>query len=347
MDGGDTVDEVTELTLQSAVVAYLQDLATKRSENTVKTYAGRLRLLTDYLDGAAPLSTLTPDALVGFPSWLVRQQMAKSSRDTCLTAVEGFIAFLFRNGYVAMGASDYERVRYEFAETRKRRAEEKGLPPVPSRQAVEATIKAARAVPRPDPESRDADRYRLQRLRDIAVLELLRATGIRVGEVVSLMRGSLDYERKSVRVTVTKSKQGRSVPVDRRAWNAVQAYLTARDGEEVNGLRELPLFAGHARKSGREPRPLTTRTVQMRVRALAQAAGVEEELTPHSFRHRLATDLVRATQNLEATRKALGHESIATTQKYTHLVDEDVEKAMGKVATLSDSTPQPTLPGLE
>lgn len=328
-------DTSPERTLNDAIVAHLRDLRGKREWSTVKTYASKLRIFTRYCPASTPLSDLTPDVFARFPAWLARQDYEKSTRDNCLAAVWSFVRYLFRHQLITMDAAGHERVQYEFAETRRKRASIKSLPEIPSRQAIDAAIEAARAVSKPDPESRDAKRYELQRLRDIALLEMMRATGLRVGEVVALTRGSLDYERQMVRVTITKSKKGRVVPVDKTAWEAVTLYLKARDGDAGPTKRGLPLFAGHARKSGSHPQPITTRTVQMRVRAFVQAAGVEEELTPHGFRHRLATDLVRATHDLEATRKVLGHEDIKTTQRYTHLVDEDVEQAMVQLAEMN------------
>jgi len=77
-----------------------------------------------------------------------------------------------------------------------------------------------------------------------------------------------------------------------------------------------------------EGNPLQPRYVQAMVRRLAQKAGIEKDVSPHTLRHSFATDLLRQTNNLELVRRALGHANLQTTQIYVHLTDQDLEAAM-------------------
>jgi integrase len=180
--------------------------------------------------------------------------------------------------------------------------------------------------------------------RDVAMLELLRATGIRVSEAVALDRGDVDYEKRRLLIDITKSKEPRSLPISDRAWKAIRVYLRERqDGARVRALREQPLFSRHDRRAGRRPSRLSTRSVQRAIRDYARQAGLDEEeleviVTPHKFRHRFATDMLRATRgNLGVTQKALGHQSPGVTARYVHLVDEDIDAAFEAMNTEAGS----------
>ena len=150
-----------------------------------------------------------------------------------------------------------------------------------------------------------------------------------MGELVALLRWNLDYENQGLVIETTKSKEPRSLPVDDQAWRAVQVYLEARqDGETGRPLHLLPLFARHDRGAGKGKRkPLTVRSVEMILADYREKAGIETPLTPHSLRHQLGTDILRATGNMRLVQKVLGHQSISTSQVYTHLADEDVRTA--------------------
>jgi site-specific recombinase XerD len=90
----------------------------------------------------------------------------------------------------------------------------------------------------------------------------------------------------------------------------------------------LPLFARHDRRAGRSQRqPLTERSVERVLAGYLKQAGIEIPITPHSLRHQLGTDILRATGNMRLVQKVLGHQSISTSQVYTHLADEDVDAA--------------------
>jgi integrase/recombinase XerC len=144
--------------------------------------------------------------------------------------------------------------------------------------------------------------------RDRALLELLYSSGIRVSELVGLNRNRLDPDLGIVKV-MGKGRKERIVPVGAKAVEALTAYLEVRG----QGMGESPLFVN--RRGGR----LTTRTVARVVKKHARHSAIFRKISPHSLRHTFATHLLDAGADLREIQEMLGHASLSTTQRYTHL----------------------------
>ncbi len=147
-------------------------------------------------------------------------------------------------------------------------------------------------------------------VRDLALMELLYSSGLRLAEVVALPLAGLDLLAGEVRVRGKGDKE-RVVPVGRVARAALEAWLAER--AKLVGREVQALFVG------RGGRPLGARAVQLRVAAHARAMGLPMHLHPHMFRHAFATHLLESSHDLRAVQDLLGHASISTTQIYTHL----------------------------
>ena len=189
-----------------------------------------------------------------------------------------------------------------------------------------------------------AERGELRRLRDIAMLELLRSSGMRVGELVALRRrdqeeGGRGAGLRRLRV-MGKGRKERWAYADADAWAAIRAYLQARatlDGNTGKPLGGLPLFARHDKGAGSAIRPLTTRSVQIIIEGLARRAGLEEQgISPHSLRHYFATRVLRVTGNLAIVQDLLDHRSPETTRIYAEVDEAQMraahEQAFGQSA---------------
>jgi site-specific recombinase XerD len=177
-------------------------------------------------------------------------------------------------------------------------------------------------------------RKRLIRLRNIAMVEALLSSGMRVGELVRLERGHLLYDVKGALVKYGKGKKDREVLFSDRAWDAIQAYLRFRgDGAQNRRLSSLPVFSRHDRGAGERVLPLSTRSVQNVFVEVASRAGILERfhLTPHTLRHYFATEFLSETGDLALTQYALGHSSPATTRIYAKTKQEDYRRAHGRV----------------
>jgi integrase/recombinase XerC len=146
--------------------------------------------------------------------------------------------------------------------------------------------------------------------RDLALMELLYSSGLRLSELTSLTLPDLDLAAAEVRV-LGKGRKERVVPVGAIAVRALTAWLTVRAG--LAGPDQQAVFVG------RGGAPLGPRAVQLRVAAHARAMGIPLHLHPHMFRHAFATHLLESSRDLRAVQELLGHASISTTQIYTHL----------------------------
>ena len=152
-------------------------------------------------------------------------------------------------------------------------------------------------------------------LRDLAILEVLYSCGIRVAELAGMNVSSIDEGQRLVKV-MGKGDKDRLVPIGRQALGAVKAYLCATSDVRKKialGGRGDPLFINF--RGGR----LTTRSIGRIVKRYAKSGGLTEDISPHSMRHTFATHLLDGGADLRSVQELLGHKSLATTQKYTHV----------------------------
>jgi len=150
-------------------------------------------------------------------------------------------------------------------------------------------------------------------LRDRAILELFYATGIRVSELVGIETPDLHFGERLVRVR-GKGKKERIVPFGRKALEALEEYRRARPALAAGGAKGGEAFFLNYR-GGR----LTARSVERMVRARIRRTAVARKISPHSLRHSFASHLLGRGADLRVIQELLGHASLATTQKYTHV----------------------------
>jgi len=329
---------VEERTIEEMMQAFLDSLNT---EHTRKTYVTPLRHFEAFLAERGihvsrdPVTVLNVDHAIDFVPWLrhVRfpdpDQPAKATLQLYLTAIYRFYRSLLKRG-VPFAAADIARLEESYRDARNIRGEPR--PKDPKLSAVEAIIEAARSVPSVTGDGRAQRNRELARLRDIAIVETLRSTGCRVGELIGMRRGDIDWLARSALVKGKGSKY-RKVYWDERAWRALRTYLQMRqDGEDARGLSRLPVFCGHGNRSGRTPAPLTTRHVARIVQALAERAGIGEVgVSPHYFRHVFATRALEQTENLALVQDMLGHASPATTRVYAKTNEEQRREGYARV----------------
>jgi len=179
------------------------------------------------------------------------------------------------------------------------------------------------------PDSRDTFMRR-----DRAILELLYSTGIRVAELVSRDIEDLDFDVEMLRVTGKGNKQ-RLVPVGRPALEAIMHWLKEREGiicsRKAKGQQvdTAALFINS--RGGR----LTTRSIERFVIKYSQRAGLRQAVTPHALRHSFATHLLEMGADLRSVQELLGHASLSTTQRYTHLTLDHLTEVYDKAHPLS------------
>ncbi|MBE9570690.1 MAG: tyrosine recombinase XerC [Proteobacteria bacterium] len=152
-------------------------------------------------------------------------------------------------------------------------------------------------------------------LRDLAILEVLYSCGFRVSELEALTISSIDFDERLVRV-IGKGDKERIVPIGRQALQAVRNYLEATQylrRKSVYISQDEPLFINF--RGG----ALSGRSIGRIIKKYAIESGLTADVSPHSMRHTFATHLLDGGADLRAVQELLGHESLSTTQKYTHV----------------------------
>ena len=328
--------------------AFLRYLKANRglSANTLKAYRADVQDCLHFFDrrGMQDLCEISLDDLRSWMAYLSRTH-AKSSMARKTVAVRGFFAW----------AHEHELIRVNPAATLMTPKIPNTLPAVLSEaqaeQLLDTADACASAVLQPDeardeagagahgePDDADADRHGDEppeiRARDTAMLELLYATGIRVAELVALDVRDVDFTQHTIRVTGKGNKQ-RVVPFGAPAAQALERWLDARRelladraqgqsrGNTVQRQANDALFLGirGARLNQRVARDVVHRA--------ARAAGVPD-ISPHALRHSAATHLLDGGADLRQVQEMLGHSSLKTTQRYTHVSIEQLKARYGQ-----------------
>lgn len=150
-------------------------------------------------------------------------------------------------------------------------------------------------------------------IRNRAIIETLYSCGLRVSELCNLKLSDLYLKERFIRVEGKGSKQ-RLVPISHSAIDEIELYLQERSHVEIKPGHEDYLFVSSLRK-----KKLSRIMVFHIVKELAEAAGIKKNISPHTFRHSFATHLLENGANLRVIQTMLGHESISTTEMYTHI----------------------------
>jgi len=154
--------------------------------------------------------------------------------------------------------------------------------------------------------------------RDRAMLELLYSTGIRVSELVACNMANLDFDTEMVRVR-GKGNRERIIPIGAQAIKALQVYWVEREKLLRKRLQLGKKFDKAAVFLNNRGTRLTARSVERLIARYGQKAGIDKQVTPHVLRHSFATHLLEMGADMRSVQELLGHASLSTTQKYTHL----------------------------
>jgi integrase/recombinase XerC len=279
--------------LSSLKDAFLTHLADEKraSPNTVSAYGRDLDALLAF---AAAKKTRALDVYV-LRAWLgdLARRCEPSSIARKIAAVRSFGRWMKRHGHAKTNPAA------ELASPKVRR-------PLPTFLSAED---AAAVV-----ESPEAEREAVK-LRDRAFLELLYGAGLRVSEASGLDLAHLSLEERTVRV-MGKGRKERIVPIGRKAELALRAWLSARADLAHPRTRFLDRAAVFVSTRGRRLGP---RAAQLLVRKWGLAGAGRADLHPHALRHTCATHLLDGGADLRAIQEMLGHSSLSTTQRYTHV----------------------------
>ncbi|WP_051295797.1 site-specific tyrosine recombinase XerD [Eisenibacter elegans] len=263
------------------------------SPNSVEAYLRDIRKLIDYCQlkqlSLSP-AELTPAHLREFLAYLAELGVADASRARILSGIKGFYRFLMTENIIQenpVGLVEGPRMS-------------KKIPDVLSVEEVDAIIAVI-------------DHSRPKGTRDRALIEVLYSSGLRVSELINLKISNLYLDIGFIKI-IGKSNRERFVPIGRSAQHYLKIYLEyIRKNIPIKSEYEDYVFLN------RNGTPLSRIMVFMIVKELGQKAGLRKNISPHTFRHSFATHLIEGGADLRAVQEMLGHESITTTEIYTHL----------------------------
>ena len=284
--------------MQGAIEAFVQYLNRERSlsDNTIRAYVGDLQSLSNHL-AALKIEDISKLNISQLRSWLANQQTKGASRTTLsrrATSVKLFTKWAFKEGLLP------NDVGANLATPKAHRI----LPEILDVKSADLAMKSLETVAEETGE--------LTAIRNLAMVELLYATGARVSELCGLDLKDVDYERQTIRV-IGKGNKERVIPVGRPAIAALEKWLAVRT-QLANDRSGNAIFLGARGKriDQRQVREVVYKTI---------------ELGPHALRHSAATHLLEGGADLRTVQEILGHASLTTTQIYTHVSAERLHSA--------------------
>ncbi len=272
------------------------------SIHTVKSYRNDLGQFLEFLKSRSqtPSNAEKPNVFSNVDALLLREYLSilykryeKSSISRKLSAIRSFFSYLEKAGHIlqnpAIDVASPKLNKY-----------------IPGCLSVDEMFGLLDMPPQDSPLG----------LRDRALLELLYSTGLRVSEVNSLDISNVDFEQRLIRVRGKGNKE-RIVPVGRKALKALEKYLASCDPLRRRAKKEAsghaPLFINYRGER------LSVRSIARLLKKYVARAGLSPEISPHAMRHSFATHLLDGGADLRSVQELLGHESLSTTQKYTHV----------------------------
>jgi len=285
-----------------AVALYLSHLRHERcvSEETLRAYAGDLEQWYSCFAARGRkeelfLQDISTDFVRGCLA-VHHKRLEKTSQARKLSALRSFYRFL--NDRELFGENPTDRVAYP--KTKKK---------IPSFMGVDDLFHFLDSLRRNG--SRPGSSWR--RSRNWALFECLYSTGARVSELVGLDETDLTCESGMVRILGKGSKE-RMVPIGSKAIESIRCYLSVLDLQFPRARLQCPALFLNAR-GGR----LTSRSVHRILKMELKKSGLWQQLSPHGLRHSFATHLLNSGADLRAIQEMLGHSSLSTTQRYTHV----------------------------
>jgi integrase/recombinase XerC len=291
---------------EKLIAAFTRHLQVERSlsTHTIRAYLGDLESLITHLEaiGVADIADLE---LVHLRSWLANQQVKGGARTTLsrrAVSVRLFTKWAVKSKFLE------KDVAATLATPKGHRTLPEVLEIADAKLAMDSL--ATRAAEEETPIS----------LRDVAMVEVLYASGARVAELCGLDLSDIDYDRQTIRV-LGKGNKERTIPLGNPAMRALNLYLKDARDTLKNAQSANAVFLGVRGKR------IDQRTVRTVVYNALQAIEGIERMGPHALRHSAATHLLEGGADLRTVQEILGHASLATTQIYTHVSTERLQKA--------------------
>lgn len=292
------------LTLDQSIAQFLAGyFAThERSPKTVTAYTLDLRQFRAFVPRRATLRSLRPEHIEEWSAQLKTDGYATASIRRKLASVRSFFAYWVRKRVIPY--SPLSGIKIELAASRV-------LPNFLTLEEVSAILDAAHRCWN--------DNRGFLTLRNLAIIEVMFATGLRVGELVSLRVSDFRPVERSLLIRGKGRRERLAFFVEPTSFERITSYVATRTTTPATTEALFLNTYGHA---------MSTQTVATVIRTLCRHAGLAKRVTPHTFRHTVATLLLRNGADLRVVQEILGHASITMTQRYTHVAKEHVRGAL-------------------
>jgi integrase/recombinase XerC len=290
---------------QEILKAFTRHLTSERdlSSHTIRAYIGDLESLLAHLE-TLKVNEISQMELNHLRSWLANQQIkggARTSLSRRTTTIRMFTKWAVKHKYIAKDVSATL-------------ATPKGHRTLPDVLQIEDAKIAMDSM-----ATRAAEEETPLSLRDVAIVEMLYATGARVGELCGLDLNDVDYDRQTIKV-LGKGNKERTIPFGNPAVRALTLWLEQGRDQIANSNSGNAVFIGARGKR------IDQRAVRTVVYGALSAIEGLERMGPHALRHSAATHLLEGGADLRTVQEILGHASLATTQIYTHVSTERLQK---------------------
>ncbi|NUM30983.1 MAG: site-specific tyrosine recombinase XerD [Bacteroidetes bacterium] len=263
------------------------------SPNSIQAYIRDIKKIEDFINiNSINLSSNKPnsDFFESFINWLAQNGIAPSSQSRIISGIRSFFNYLLLEKIIDENPAEM----IEFPKLAKK------LPNFLTLEEIEKMLSII-------------DLSKTGGFRNKVIIELLFACGLRVSELVNLKKADISYDEEWIKVTGKGNKQ-RLVPISQNALKLIEIYLeTERNKQKASNADKETLFLN------RRGKKLSRVFVFNIIKELAIKAGVRKNVSPHTLRHSFATGLVANGADLRSVQLMLGHESITTTEIYTHL----------------------------
>jgi integrase/recombinase XerC len=282
--------------IERAIDDFLRHLRERNASlHTIKAYAGDLDVFADYI-GPRDIKNIDHIAIRGFLSHLYDKRLSKTSVARALAAVRSLYRWLAQEGVVEQNPA-------KLVSTPRL---PKKLPRVPTIEEMNSMLDGKMPEVASFPE------------RDRLMFELLYGCGIRNSELVSINLDDISLSNEAILIR-GKGKKERYVPFGGSALAALSIYLPWRQQLLATLKRTIPTKDAPALLINQRGGRLTTRSVGRIIKRIAVAKGLSPEVHPHTLRHAFGTHMLEEGADLRAIQELLGHERLATTQRYTQL----------------------------
>lgn len=278
------------------------------AQNTIVSYQRDLEQFFAFV-GKNEVKTITSEDISLVVQQLSRAHYAPRTIARKVSAIKEFFKFLFSEKEILDNPSAYILAPKP----------EKPLPKFLTEDEVRQLIEVAQSKEKPHQK------------RLAVMLELMYACGLRVSELVAMPENSINFDKKEILIRGKGSKE-RLIPISNRAMKAVFGYFEYRECFIKEGRRSIWMFPSLSAASGH----ITRDAFFKQIKEIAVEAGLyPTKISPHVLRHSFATHLLNHQADLRSVQKMLGHESITTTEIYTHIIPESLIQTVQKLHPLA------------